>query len=177
LNHLSQYIIGFRGLKEGVHDFEYSVTDSFFKQYEDSEIQQGNLEVKVKLDKKPQMLVLDFNIQGKVSVMCDRCLEYFYLPVEYDGVLYVKFGESTYEQSDDVIVLSIEESEIDLSQYIYEFINLSLPFRRVHPVTKKGKSLCNPEMIEKLKQFTIDQEANDKTDPRWDGLKNIFFNN
>jgi uncharacterized metal-binding protein YceD (DUF177 family) len=98
------------------------------------------------------------------------------MPIEFATKLFVKFGETNEEQTDEIIVLSFSEHEFDLKQYLYEYILLSLPYRKVHPNDKKGKSLCNKEMLKKLNEYVI--RGDDQTiDPRWDNLKNLFLNN
>jgi uncharacterized metal-binding protein YceD (DUF177 family) len=90
-------------------------------------------------------------INGTVNLPCDRCLENIILPVTTEGELAVRFGkvdDST--PDDDLIVLDPSEGEIDLSQYIYDSINISLPLQRIHP-----DGQCNPEMMEKLRNFII----------------------
>jgi uncharacterized metal-binding protein YceD (DUF177 family) len=121
------------------------------------------------------MLEFDFILKGSVIVTCDRCLDDLEVPVDFSSKLFVKFGDTTEEQTDEIIVLSHAEHELDISQYIYEFAHLSLPFKRVHP-DKKGKSTCNKEMLKKLDEYIIRNEQ-EETDPRWDDLKNLLNHN
>jgi uncharacterized metal-binding protein YceD (DUF177 family) len=46
---------------------------------------------------------------------------------------------------------------IDLEQYIYESIVLSLPLQRVHPEDVHGQPLCNPAMLERFKIVTQEE--------------------
>jgi uncharacterized metal-binding protein YceD (DUF177 family) len=97
------------------------------------------------------------------------------MPIEYDSELFVNFGDTTEEQTDEIIVLAHNEFEIDVAQYIYEFVHLSLPYKRVHPLDKKGRSTCNKEMLKKLDEYII-RENDNNNDPRWDDLKNLMNN-
>jgi len=55
---------------------------------------------------------------------------------------------------------------------------LSLPFKRVHPNDANGRATCNKEMIAKLKKHLVNEgKKEDKTDPRWDILKDLMNNN
>lgn len=166
-------MIPFTGLKDGKHLFDFSLDDRFFEAFEESEVKKGNLEVRIGLIKNPRFLELHFSLKGKAQVMCDRCLDYFDMPVEYEDTLYFRFGEETYEQSENVIILSSRESEIDVSQYLYEFTHLSLPYRKVHPVIN-GESTCNKSMVEQLNKFIVE---NKRPDPGWDQLKAISDKN
>jgi uncharacterized metal-binding protein YceD (DUF177 family) len=171
-----QFIIPFKGLKVGRHDFIFDIDKTFFAGFEESEIEKGDVHVIVNLNKRVNMLEFDFKLSGHVWVICDRCLEEFSMPIEYETKLFAKFGENSEEQTDEIILLSYSEHEIDLSQYIYEYIYLSLPYRKVHPDDKSGKSTCNQEMISKLDTYII-RESEQNTDPRWDNLKDFLLNN
>ena len=99
------------------------------------------------LNKQSNLLTLDFRIEGEVCVTCDRCLEEFMMPVGYTGTLAVRYSETEQESDGEVMWIGPSETEIDLSQYIYESIRLNLPYQRVHPVGSDGKSGCDPDML------------------------------
>jgi len=98
---------------------------------------------------------LGIALSGKVQVQCDRCLEYFELPVEFEGQLIIRFSETEKEPLEDIVFLHPEEDRIDLKHYLYESISLSLPIRKVHPDLADGREGCNREMLEKLKEHLI----------------------
>lgn len=148
---LSQYNIVFSGLAVGTHEFEFDVTDDFFAAFEGSEITKGDAKVYVTMTKQSTMMILDFEIQGEVGVVCDRCLEEFMMPIGYDGTLLVKFSEEELESDGEVIWLIPGEGEVNVAQYIYESISLSLPYQRIHPEDKDGKSTCNADMLNRFK--------------------------
>ena len=172
---LKEYSIKFKGLKDGIHVFNYEVDDRFFEKFEKSEVEKADITIKLTLNKRPQYLELDFDLAGIVNVQCDRCLDYFNLPIEYQGRLYVKFvSEATevHDETSDMVVMSQGESELNIAQYIYEFIILSLPYQRVHPDDENGESMCNEEMLKRLEDYEID-ESDNSIDPRWEKLKSI----
>lgn len=169
---MKQYAIPFRGLKEGTHGFEFIADNSFFEQFDSSEIRKGLVKVHVELIKHSQFLELHFDLKGRVTVPCDRCLEPFALGISHRAVLYVRFGERTYEQAENVLILEDSSSEVNTAQYIYEYIHLALPYQRIHPVAG-GHSGCNPEMMEKLQAHTAKNESG-KEDPRWGQLKGLI---
>ena len=168
----NQYIIRFKGLKEGKHNFRFDIKKSFFNEFNVIEARDGNLEIIINLNKKHNFLTLNILIKGTVFVQCDRCLEYFNYPIEYNDNLLVKFSETSVDQSDDTIILHPNDNELDLKHYIYECISLSIPYRKVHPEIKDGKSLCKKEMLQKIHE--LEAEENEKTaNTNWDKLK--FF--
>lgn len=172
-----EYVIQFVGLSLGVHEYKFEVNDSFFADFEYSEIKKGNISVDLHLIKQSQMMVLEFEIGGTIKTECDLCTEEFDLPITGSHKLIVKVGGSDAgDEDDDIITIAANEHELDLSQYIYEYITLSLPIKRVHPLDKDGNSTCNKEVIKKLEKFLIEEEEKKNTDPRWNGLKNIKLN-
>lgn len=177
MNQLSKYRIVYQGLSQGLHEFEFEIDDKFFEALDYSEIKKGSLTTKVALNKKSSFLELDFEIDGFVELTCDRCLDEYNQQINYEGKLFVKFSERDNELAENVICLSPSEHELDISHYIYESINLSIPLKRVHPKDENGDETCNPEMLEKLNKYIIDEPADEDIDPRWEGLRNFKANN
>ena len=169
---LKQYAIPFRGLKEGKHDFEFVADNSFFDQFDLSEVNKGLVRIYVELIKHTQFLELHFEINGNVTVNCDRCLESFVLGIDHQAVMYIRFGEKSYEQSEEVVILADSSNEVRLEHYIYEYIHLALPYQRMHPEIG-GYSGCDPEMMKKLDTHTASDES-DIEDPRWDKLRGLI---
>jgi uncharacterized protein len=168
--------IPFKGLKVGKHEFDFDTDDSFFEEFEGSEINKGKVHTRVVLEKSNTLMELHFELHGLVLTLCDRCLDDLEIAVDYKTSMYVKFGDETEEQTDEIIILSHNEHELDVAQYIYEFINLSMPYKRVHPDDPRGKSTCNKEMLENLDKYLL-RGKEQETDPRWNDLRNLMNNN
>jgi len=151
----NQYIIQFKGLKEGDHSFSFSIDKPFFEAFEYLAVPDGHVEVQVELTKKAAFLELEVDLSGTMQVQCDRCLEYFELPVIYSGHLVVRVSESEKEPDEEVIWLLPEDYQLDLSHYLYECLSLSLPIRKVHPDLPNGIPGCDPEMLNKLNEYLI----------------------
>jgi len=179
VDYLQAYSLPIYGLSEGVHRYDFKVDDKFFEQFEDADIMRGHANIEVVLHKKPNMLVFDIEIKGKVVVQCDRCLDDLELPVAYQANLYAKFGAETEEIDEDMMIISTEETSIDLSGVFYDYINLSLPLKKIHIVGTNSDKPCDPDMIAKLNQYLVNQSDDDQddqqdTDPRWAGLKDLL---
>ncbi|MBP7506888.1 MAG: DUF177 domain-containing protein [Prolixibacteraceae bacterium] len=176
MNYLSKYEIAFKGLKEGTHLFEFNIDDKFFDKFENSEVKKGTLKADVTLTKQSSLMILDFAVKGHVELICDRCLDNYNQKIKANNKLFVKFGHEEEEMSDDVIVITYEEHQINIAQYLYEIIILGLPIKRIHP-EKKGKSECNPEMVEKLKEYLVEDVSEEEpVDGRWKELKKLLDN-
>jgi uncharacterized metal-binding protein YceD (DUF177 family) len=148
----------------GNHRFKFEIDDAFFESFEYFESEKGRLTVILDLLKEPNLMDLHFQIKGKMQLACDRCLKAFDHPMEGDFRLIIKFGEDFLEESDEVLVIPQTESRFDVSQYIFEYINLMLPLQRAH----KDISACDTKVIQKLEEHSKPQN-----DPRWEALKNI----
>lgn len=176
----SEYVIRFSGLKEGKHQFEFEIGNTFFEQLDYSEVQKGALTVNVDFEKKTTMLVVNFDIEGKVELMCDKCTDDFYLEISGQEELIYKFGEG--ESNDEkIIILPEHEFEIDLSQAIYELACIVIPSKRVHP-----EGDCNQEMLKAMDEYLMVEEDEieiseelpegddeEDVDPRWAALKKL----
>ncbi len=88
--------------------------------------------------------------------------------------LVVSLTKDKFEDGDDIVSLPLEASEIDISQYLYEYVTLLLPQRRIHPDNEEGSSGCNQEALKILNKLSAKEE--DKIDPRWEALKKIKLN-
>lgn len=174
---LKQYKIPFTGLAIGKHAYALDADAGFFACFPESELALGQIRVDLLLEKRENMLVLDFRLQGHVEVACDRCLEAYKQEVSAQKRLYIKFGEHFDEQSEDMIVIPETETSVDCSHFIYEFIHLSLPLRQVHPDLPGNKPGCGPEAIERLNRYL---SGDRKPDPdgasTWEALKTLRFN-
>ncbi|HPD54055.1 MAG TPA: DUF177 domain-containing protein, partial [Bacteroidia bacterium] len=164
-----EYVIEFGALPKGQHEFEFEVDDSFFQQFEGSIISRGHADVLVVLERQQDnLLLLDFTIEGTVTVTCDRCLDDLDLDIVSYNELVVKLGEQAEEQSDDVIVIPSGEHNIDIAQFIYEYVTLAIPMRNVHEEDESGNSGCNPELLKRLGDLQGQHDEEPGTDPRWD---------
>jgi uncharacterized metal-binding protein YceD (DUF177 family) len=169
------FTIPISGLKEGRHCYDFEINKKFFDQFEESEIKEGSLTAVVEAEKLTTHIDLTFRIEGSVNISCDRCLGVFRQAVSCENRLLVNFGRVSDDNDPDIITLPADENELDLRQYLYEYIILALPIQRVHPADKSGKSACDPEMLKKLREHIADDEK--IYDPRWDGLKKLMNNN
>jgi uncharacterized protein len=158
----SAYIIGFSGLKEGLHNFDFELGDAFFAEKEFSEVNAADIQVDVELNKHSNMLELQMDLKGSVTVPCDRCLQPLSLPIDMEEEVIVKFGEEEDLES-EVIVLKESAYEIDIEQLLFEFVQLALPLRKVH-----DEKDCDPKV---LKRLSAEDEVHH--DSRWDALKDI----
>jgi len=177
---LKEFDISFIGLKEGIHQFEYTIDKKFFDFFNYDEFYDSNVKVVVSFLKNTTIFELDFAFSGWVEVACDVTTELFHQPIEADIHLIVKFGDEYNDENEELLIIPHSENKMNVAQYIYEAIVLAVPIKRVHPGVIDGS--LHSEVLEKLKEFEIkdedqeeEQEENKtkENDPRWNKLKNI----
>ena len=152
MEQIGLYKIAYKGLKVGSYDFDFKVDNTLFEAFEAEEIKGGSCNVQVKLTRTEAMLELNIAINGEVICECDRCLEDCPIAIDYNDNLLVKFSDETDYYDGEVMWISPAEDIVDLTQYIYESIVLSLPYSRVH---QDGE--CNPEMLASFSEITEEE--------------------
>ena len=166
-------------------EYKYQLDNQFFLDLDAPEVQKGHVNVTLKVRKTSGVYQMNFHTEGKVVVICDRCLDEMEQVIESDDRLKVKLGEE-YDETDDLVIVPEEEGYINVAWFIYEFIALSIPMKHVHAPGK-----CNKDMVSKLsKHLRVSGDEEDDSedldeleknsrsiDPRWNELKKILDNN
>jgi uncharacterized metal-binding protein YceD (DUF177 family) len=153
------YDIAFVGLKPGVHEFEYDINDRFFEAYQQQDFRNCRAIIKLALDKQNGFMLLKFEIGGSLEVTCDRCGSNR-LPLELwdEFNIVVKLVEepelmNEQEEDPDVYYISRGESHLHIADWIYEFINLSIPMQKMCSEEEMGSDFCNKEALDMLKKM------------------------
>jgi uncharacterized metal-binding protein YceD (DUF177 family) len=167
----SAFSLPIQGLKVGIHEYQYTLNASFFKLFEDSLIGESELIVSVVLDKRYDMMILDFGMEGWIQSDCDRCSASINLPISSEQTLFVKYSEGK-EEEDEVIFIHREAPELNLAKYLYEFVVLSLPISSTYDCEKEDPRPCNMEVLTLLNSSNEDKDDSSGTSV-WDVLKGL----
>lgn len=172
----NEFLIPFIGLKLGKHQFEYQINETFFDAFDFEDFEKADIKVNVTLEKKNTMLELAFKHAGTVNVPCDLTGEMFDLPIKGKIKLVVQFGGEFNNDNEELLILPHGEHQIDIQQYVYEMIVLSVPLKKTHPGIKDGT--LQSAALDKLKQLEVKEhkevKKEEETDPRWDQLKKLL---
>lgn len=174
MKHNREFEIAWQGLKPGLHTFQFDLDDKFIEEKGGTEREFSDLDAQVtlKFDKKTNFFLCHFDIDGSVTVPCDRCGDDYKLRLwdEFDLVIKLT-GEETEDMGEDADVAFIPRSEtvIDISDWVYEFVMLSVPLQHVHPDKPDGTSGCNPEALKLLDQLSEPKEK--PVNDIWKGLE------
>ena len=166
---------------------QYDINDDFFGAI-DGLVNRGNIKTTVDCKCTGSMYKFMIHSVGSVIVPCDRCLADLELRIDTADELVAKLGEE-YSDEGDCVIVPESEGILDLAQYIYEFIVLSMPIVCTH---EPGK--CDDAMMQELSRHQatrsgqeddengefnedadtdVDSSAEDdeEIDPRWAALK------
>jgi len=172
---MKAFVIPFVGLKLGKHCFEYHIDNTFFQDFGYDQFEDISVKVDLTLDKKSTLLELTFRHNGKVNVPCDITGEPFDLPINGNLNLVVQFGQEYNDENEELLILPHGEYQLNVAQYIYEMVILSIPAKRI----KKNTENENIDIHTYYKYATEKQteilEQKD-IDPRWEALKEILKN-
>lgn len=127
----------------GGKTFEYEVDDDFFANI-GGLIQRGKIHTTVVCLSAGAIYKFQIHSVGTVIVPCDRCLADLELRIETTDDLNVKLGDE-YADDGDCVTVSEAEGYLDLAQFIYEFIALSMPMTCCH---EPGE--CDDTMMHEL---------------------------
>jgi len=168
-----EFEIAFVGLKPGVHEFEYQVGDKFFAHYGTQDFSNCKADVKLQLDKKNGFMLLKFDVGGTADVSCDRCGNPLTLQLWDEFKLVVKMVDNpdemnAQEEDPDIYYISRGESHLHVADWIYEFINLSIPMQKMCGEDEMGGSRCNKDVLDKLRN--MEEETHKERNPIWKGL-------
>jgi uncharacterized metal-binding protein YceD (DUF177 family) len=172
--------------KEGRHEIDFEIGDSFFQNFEDNEIvEKGNLTVRVILDKGANVIEANFQIKGSVKLTCDRSLEVFDHPLDFSEKMIYKYGSEEQEIDEEVYMITRDTPLINVAQLIYEYVLLALPLKKIHPDYRN--ELDDEELEVEGGYVYIDDELDIDTesdgpnkeeeikpvDPRWEQLMKL----
>lgn len=181
-------------MPEGTHEYEYHLDKTFFKNMESEDVHNADLTVRLTVVHKGDLYDLTFDIEGTVTLICDRCLDDLEMPIDTTYHISVKYGEEYNDESDDLLIIPEADNYLNTAYMIYDTVVLSIPIKHVHPMgkcnrqmsamlkkhraTERGASDEDAELeeslIEEMDSMDAGEPASDQpTDPRWDALKKI----
>lgn len=177
VHELDKFNIDIYKLPNGTHNYQFEIGNSFFEAFENSIVEKGNGKVDLELEKTDTFIKLHFRINTTVELECDRSLDLFDYPLHTENTLLLKFGDSEEEINDEIVIIPRDKQRINLAQYIYEFIGLSIPMKKLHP--RYSEESEDDELIYSSESSTPDapdnkdQDGEDDIDPRWQKLKKL----
>jgi uncharacterized metal-binding protein YceD (DUF177 family) len=176
LEGLAKYKIEIASLKIQDYSYTFTIEDSFFANFPHSIIERGKLVANLRLRKSETMIELDFAIQGKAELLCDRSLEPFEQALKVQEKLILKFSDHNEEITDELEFIARGTTDINVAQYLYEFISLAVPVKKLHPKFRNEPDDEADEILVYSSESAdnqVDKSAEENIDPRWQALKKL----
>ena len=173
MKHNREFEIAWQGLKPGPHTYTYDIDDRFMQEREvDESFSNWDARITLVFDKHESFFMCHFDVDGNVTVPCDRCGDDFKLRLwdEFDLVIKLTGEDSVNEDEDDVVFIPRSETVLDISGWLYEFLMLSVPLQHIHPDKEDGTSGCNPLALNLLDKLS---EPAKPDNPLWKGLETL----
>lgn len=175
MKELRDYNIDVYKLTNAAHNYTFEVDDSFFGLFENSLLTKGSAKVAVRLEKTETFIKMNFHIQGSYELTCDRSLDLFERPVELNEDIIFKFGVEEKEIDDNIFIILKETQRLNVAQFIYEFITVSIPMKKLHP--RYGDETADGEnetlIYSSGEEPEQTDQAEEEIDPRWLKLKDL----
>ncbi len=170
---MKAFSVNIIGLSKKAHQFDYELDRAFFEKYGKDLVSDGHFSASVVLDKHETFIEAEFKIKGEAKLICDRSLEPFDFPIDIDKRIVFKYGEEEVELTDEIIIISRDRASLELGQYMYEFIALAIPMKKVHPKFQEDEDDDESEgkLIYTSETETKSEES--EVDPRWEILKKL----
>ncbi len=174
------YEIAFVGLKHGEHEFTYNLQDEFFNEKANEPVEQMNANVKLLLNKHKDFMLLKFQTGGTAKVNCDKCGNELSTNLWDEFSVVVKLVENpeemnALEEDADIFYIARSESHLEVSNWLYEFVLLSLPTQNECGTNNEGVLLCNTDVLKKLAEMKS-QADEPKENSIWKGLEKFKDN-
>lgn len=175
MREITKYDIDIYGLSAKQHVYEFESGEGFFEEMAQDIVTTGEFRVKLILDKTTDHIQLHFDIKGKVGLVCDRSLEEFEEPIAIQRTQILKFGEHNEELGGEIEMIQRSTPRINVAGYIYEFIVLALPVKKIHPAHRRpDEDDQEEESLVYTSATPSEQDGSEiPTDPRWEKLKGL----
>lgn len=174
---MENFRVNIVGLSNKVHHFEYTFGDEFFKRFGENLISKGSFRADLAINKHETFLEVDFDIKGTARLICDRSLEEFDYPISIHRMVVFKYGDEDREITEEIMLIHRDTVSLELGQFIYEFLALAVPMKKLHPRFEEENEESEQSDEENGKiiySSAADEEEKDETtDPRWDKLKKL----
>ncbi|GAB3269126.1 DUF177 domain-containing protein [Larkinella harenae] len=182
MKELQKYTVSIGSLDHKSYEFDFESGDAFFEAMEQELIQHGSFKTHLVLTKSASMIQLNFHIQGTVELICDRSLEPFGEPIDIREQLFLKYADRVEELTDEIELILWDTQQINIARYLFDFIVLALPMKKLHPRFRQEESEEDEEQEGKVvyRSGASDTEPDDQEppiDPRWDLLRKLNNNN
>ena len=169
---MKDFSVNIISLSQKTHHFSFRLEDAFFKAHKIQLFEKGDFDAEVVLHKHETFINAQFVINGTAALICDRSLESFNLQLSLKEKIVFKYGEEEGELSEEIVVINHDRVSIDIGQYLFEFIALTMPMKRLHPRFEEDEDDSEGKLVYSSKP-SAEEDPERPMDPRWEQLKKV----
>lgn len=169
----NSFKLKFGSLSSGSHEFRFEMDVDFFQRRSESLVNDGLVNVLLKVEKAERQLVLLFKLKGTVGRSCDICLRELQYPVNYNGILHIKFTDKVIDDEAELMHLPSNAMEMSLADIFYDSVIISLPMK-IECENSVDPKECDPKVMNILNAH---EEEENNPNPEWQKLKDLFNKN
>ncbi len=170
-----EYSLDVARLRPGRQVATFDLNRSFFEHFDFGLSQEGRVTANLEITKYSRHIDVTYHIEGAVTVPCDRCLDPYDQAIDSTHRIIYSFDPDPGFEDTEVIQVEEDESQLVIAQELYDFVQVSIPFRKV---PSKKIHRCDPGVLAVLGldedgKPIKKQEAEEEIDPRWEALKKL----
>ncbi len=168
---LHNLVLPFSELSNQDNQFTFQVDDKGLSNILNYDVE--NVVIEVRAQKTGDGFLVNLDLKGSASLVCDRCGEMFSQPLE--GKIQTLFLPAHDQDDEDDSVdnryYDASDKGLFIEQDLLDAVSLSVPVKKLCKTSCKGLcDHCGANL--NMDNCQCDQE---KTDPRWDALKKLKF--
>tara|TARA_B100000902_G_scaffold342038_1_gene345841 strand:+ start:9844 stop:10347 length:504 start_codon:yes stop_codon:yes gene_type:complete len=149
---MSEYNIRVLGITDGKHNNSFTINREFFEAFNNSEIKNTTILVDTILIKDGNKIKLNIKFDGHIhDLNCDLCASKINIKIKNSISIIIKISDNENEDTDEIIYINSNQSFLDISQLIFEGIELSIPNKIKHSGVNGDK--CDKEMIKLINKY------------------------
>lgn len=156
------YKVELASLRDGKYTQEFVCDTGFFKNMENLDVVNSDVNVHLDLTARNGLYDLAFTLKGMVQVPCDRCLDPIDIDIDTTYNIKVEYGDSYDDASDDLLIIPSGNAYLNVAYMLYDTILLSIPMRHVHPLGKCNRAMA--AALNKHKARSADDEEEEMVD-------------
>ena len=149
---------------------KFEISDEFFETYTFDRFENAKLQISLFLDRKgvSSNYLLKFKLEGiLIDIACDICGDNLDFKIKNETEFIIKESTKINNSDDEIIFINPKQKVIELNQFFYELIYISVPQRITH---ETSKSECNIEMLRLIEKYKKNKKIDTSS---WDKLKEL----
>lgn len=165
-----KYSLNVARLVVGEQEDTFPIDGAFFEHFQHSPIKEGDVTAHLRMVKTTTFLDVTFHLIGYVVVSCDRCSQPYHHPIDESYRIIYSFRPGLQNDEVEVMYTDSVESQLPISQELYDFVQVSVPIRKVAP---PEIHTCDPSILALIKADEDEDEdlfddPDDEDEDDWD---------